>query len=113
MAVTGDTGNGTTVTLSSTGAIGHLYQEISGGSATLGSVDASHLGSSGDAEKLPQDLRENSDVTGTLIVKKDSGLPALGTVETLTLTYPKLVATNTAANTAGTGWISEMGKPGS
>ncbi len=111
MAVTGDTGNGTTVAFSTTTISGHVFQDLTGMEQTLGKIAASHLGTSGDAEYIPQDLRENSDITGNLIFSQDNGLPALGTVETLTITYPKLVATNTAANLAGTGWISRTGTP--
>ncbi len=111
MAVTGDTGNGTTVAFSSTTISGHVFQELGGGEATLGKVEASALGTSGDANYIPHDLRENADISGALIFSQDNGLPSLGTVETLTITFPKLVATNTAATLAGTGWISRTGPP--
>ena len=112
MAVTGDTGNGTTVAFSSTTVSGHIFQQLgSGGAAVRGMVDASSLATTGDEERIPMDYNTNEPVTGTLIFVQSGALPALGTVETMTITYPKLVATNTAANLAGTGIISRIGKP--
>lgn len=108
----GDTGNGTTVGFSSTTITGHLFQQLDGGEQTLGKVPTSSLATTGDATFIPADLRDNSDVTGTLIFVATGALPALGTVETLTITHPIHTSGNTTnATTAGTGFISRIGKP--
>lgn len=100
-----DTGHGATLTLSST-TINGLVRSINVGAETLGKVNRSALATTGFHEYLPGDLKEPPEVTMAFVFDSEAALPGLGTVETGTITYPN--AATTAANYAGTGFITSV-----
>jgi len=105
-----DTGNGTTLTLSSTGAVGNV-RRITGNEETLGKIGVSHLGTTGHNEYIPGDLSEPGEVTFEVELDPTTAKPGLGTVETATVTFPLGSGGSTAANTAGTGFLTKVSEP--
>ena len=108
MAGETDTGNGATLTLS-TGTTGD-FEQIDPGESTMGTVEDSHLGTSGEATVRPADLIEPGEVTGTYQWSADETPPVLGSVVTATVTWP-LVSGTTAANKAGTAIVTRVKYP--
>ncbi len=105
-----DTGNGATITFGTSGftanftLLGEVNQEIE-------KLDISHLGSSEYKQYMPADLAEPGEFNAEFQFDAAEDLPSLGVVETITVTYPKLVVTNDPATMSGTGYISKRSTP--
>lgn len=74
-------------------------------------LDVSHLGTTDFKEFIPGDLDDPGEVVIECQFDPTSNLPAMAAAETVTITYPKKVGTNNAANLAGTGFITKTGLP--
>jgi len=111
MADAADTGNGASLALGTTGAIGNI-RNIGQIASELGKLEDSHLGTTGNKTYIPDDLAEPGEMEVEVEFDRiTAGLPTVGTVETATITYPIYTAGNTAANHAGTGFISRVTTP--
>ncbi len=108
MANEEDTGNGATLTLS-TGTTGN-FEQIDPGEETIGTVEDSHLGTTGNETHRPADLGSPGEITGTYQWSADESPPVKGSVVTATVTWP-LVSGTTAANKAGTGIVTRVKYP--
>jgi hypothetical protein len=106
-----DTGHGATLTLSaSTGA--YKIRKIVGLKASIPVVNISHLGTTGQQETMPGDLEELDELQIEIVFEAVLGLPATGVVETVTVTFPlQSSGASTAANLAGTGYITSRKFP--
>ena len=105
-----DTGHGATITFSSTGGT-WLCRQISGPEVALPVVDSTYLGTSTERSKLPGDLDDWGPVTLEILYQGTQGLPARGTVQTITITHPIATGNTVPANLAGTGFINKVVYP--
>lgn len=117
MALTGDTGNGATLTLSlynGTSAITAALDVISikPGEITVGSVDVSTLATSTIRELIPNDLSEVGESSADFKWLTAGVKPTLPSVTgTCTLTWPLRTGETTAATMTGTGFITGLQAP--
>lgn len=72
-------------------------------------LNASHLGTTNQEESVAGDLAAISELTVTTLFNPGVNLAALGTSETVTLTYPKCNSGNNAGVFAGSGFIRQVG----
>lgn len=115
-----DTGNGATLTLATTGAIGSIV-EMTLPEWTLEKIDDSHLGTTNFRTYIPGDLAEPGEITATLIFDSElTTYPAIASTtdstwenpQTVTVTFPISNTSNTSAATlAGTGFITGFSFP--
>jgi hypothetical protein len=121
MPVTGDTGNGATLTLAifnGTTAITAALDVISvtPGAITAPGINASTLATSGTHEMIPNDLASVAESTATFKWLTQGAKPTLPSpAGTITLTFPLrtngTVAETTAATITGTGFITGITPP--
>ena len=105
----GDTGNGATVTRS--GFSGDIIS-ISFGNQTLEALDKSTLGDSTFMKKLAASLADAGAVTLEILSDAAVALPALGGAGiTTTFTWPLQTGETTAANIAGTAFVTDRKYP--
>jgi len=112
-----NTGHGGTAVLSATetaatATIGTV-RSISLGEMTTEEIDTTALSTTDFMTSIPGDLSSTPTVTVEAIFKTDDDIvAATGTVETMTITFPKEVATNTSPATySGTGYITSVTPP--
>jgi len=105
-----DTGNGATLALATTGAIGNI-RNIGEVARELGKLEDSHLGTTSNKTYIPDDLAEPGEIEVEVEFDASIELPGVGTVETVTITYPIITDGNTAANHAGTGFLTRVPTP--
>lgn len=98
------TGNGTTITFGTTGLAANVYS-IGEFSHELAALDTSHLGTTGFMTNMPDDLESPGEFEIEIEFDTEEDIPARGTVETITITYPQRTGETAAANHAGTGYI--------
>lgn len=101
-----DTGNGATITFGTTGFTGEIIS-IGGNEASLEALDTSHLGTTGNMTKAPADLVDQGDFSIEFFFDPDTQ-PTIGTVETITVTFPVPSGGLTGATLAGTGFINSF-----
>jgi hypothetical protein len=104
------TGNGATLALTTLGFVGN-WTRIGEWSAELPGLPASHLATTGFEEFIQADLATPGEIELEVQFNPQKALPAQTTVDTLTVTFPKSDSTSTAANLAGTGWLTKIGTP--
>jgi len=105
-----DTGHGASVTFGTTGGT-WLVRRISGPELTTPIVDKTYLATSTRRAYMPGDLQEVGPVTLEILFQGAQGLPAQGTVETITITHPTASGNSSPANLAGTGFIRRTKYP--
>lgn len=105
-----DTGNGATIILSSTGAVGNI-RNIGELAQELGKLETSHLGTTGRKTYMPDDLSEPGEIELEVEFDTSKELPALGAIETMTVTYPLRSGEAYPANHAGSGFVSRVATP--
>jgi|DEB0MinimDraft_3_1074331.scaffolds.fasta_scaffold61550_2 hypothetical protein len=107
-----DTGNGGTLTLSSTGSVGSV-RSLNLGEHSLPSIDSSHLGTTNWISSIPGDLADPGEVQIEAIFDQDTaGIPSLGTVEDITITFPIVNAANgTNATYTASGFLTNASLP--
>lgn len=107
-----DTGHGATLTFGTTGFT--LNRRMIGGSEfELPDVNKSHLGTTGFEEYMPGDLEEPGEFEAECEFTPGAAgsIPARGTVETITQTYPIATGQSAGGTLAGTGYIKKVGTP--
>lgn len=117
MALTGDTGNGTTVTLAANMGFGTATTaltpiDITQGEQTIGVVNVSTLATSGVEENIPSDLAMFAESSANFkwltsaasTVAMNASLPA--SAGTVLLTYPLRTGETTAATYSGTAFVT-------
>lgn len=104
-----DTGNGATIALSTTGAVGNI-RNIGEIATELGKLEVSHLGTLVNKEYIPDDLEEPGQVELEVEFDGTKSLPARGVVETATITYPQPDGFYSPVH-AGTGFITKVSTP--
>lgn len=122
MALTGDTGNGATITFAAnmgfgTNTVSLDVMTITPGEETVGVVDVSTLATTDAMESIPSDLREIGEATVTFkwLTQKTTtygnapDLPAAA--GTITITWPTRSGETTAATYAGTGFLTGFTPP--
>lgn len=103
----GWTGSGSSITFGTTSFVGK-YREIGGFSKSIESVDATTLdiAAADEAISIPGDNPEPSDVRCRVRYVGTQAHPAIGTVETITVTMRKETSgSSVAPNVAGSGYI--------
>lgn len=114
VTATPDTGHGATVTFGTTSWSGKIRGIPQNLTRTRPVVNISHLGTTGEQETMPGDLTELGEVELDVLYEASVGLPSFAAApETVTITYP-LQATGgavTAANVAGTAFVTHCGDP--
>ena len=104
MALSGDTGNGATLTLPSGYSVALI--DITPGKKTLAMIDSSTLATTGTRERIPGDLNDVASFTARFKWVPTVAEPTLGTVGTCTITLPLYGALTNAATYSGTGCIT-------
>ena len=107
-----DTGQGASLTLGTTGSVGTIRQ-ISIGESSIDTLDVSSLSSTDWMEMISTDLADPPEISAEILFDgTETNVPALGVAETITVTFPKVASTTvTAANYAGTGFITSYKLP--
>lgn len=105
-----DTGHGATATLSSS-AYSFNWTSLDLGEETLEPVDTTHLGTSGYRTSIPGDLKSPGQVTMPHQFDAEAAQIVLGTVETLTITFPQESGQSAAATLVGTGFFLRHKRP--
>jgi hypothetical protein len=118
MAISGDTGNGATLTFAANMGFGtattslSMAIDITQGEQTVGVIDTSTLSTAGSMESIPSDLAEFAESSANFkwltsaasTVAMNAVLPA--SAGTVLLTYPIRTGETTAATYSGTGYIT-------
>lgn len=105
-----DTGHGATMTFG-TSSLSYNWTSIDMGETTLPDVDTVHLGTTGNRTYLPGDLTDDGEVTIPFQFDAEAALPTLGSVETVTVTFPQEAGQTAPATYAGTAYIKRVRKP--
>jgi hypothetical protein len=117
MALTGDTGNGATLTLalfSGTTAITASLDPISitPAAITVGKVESSTLATVGHKEYIPDDLSDSGENTATFKYITTGAKPSLPSAAgTFTITLPLRTGETTAGTITGTGFVTGFTPP--
>jgi len=107
-----DTGNGATLVLSAGSFTTAMdIVSISPGSESVESLDVTTLASTGYKEYIPGDLKESPEISAEVLFDATLGLPEAGTTHLVTVTWPKIVATATAATLVGKGFVMSTEYP--
>jgi hypothetical protein len=105
------TGNSGTISLSSS-AISMSFTKIGEWQTTRNKLEASHLGTVGLKEYVPDDLAEPGEVEVEGFFDPRNDLPNINAAaETITITYPKEATGATAATLAGSGFLTMLSRP--
>ena len=115
MALTGDTGNSATFTLTTQTAVASLkVTKISIGEITLDMLDVSTLATTGFMEEIPSDLTAAPEVTIDYVFDVGAtNIAVTGLQDTATISFPlsPLLTTTTRATFAGTGVVVAVKLP--
>ena len=107
-----DTGHGATLTFGTTSGTFKLRGIPTNLKSSLPVVNISHMGTTTDQEVMPGDLVEHDEVECEILFEAVAGLPAPGTVETITITFPlQATGASVAASIAGTGFLTSRTFP--
>lgn len=107
-----DTGHGATLTLSVNTGTYKIRGIPTNLKSSLPVVNISYLGTSGDEEVMPGDLSTHDEIEVEVLFEAVTGMPPVGSVETVTITFPlQASGATTAANIAGTGFITSRTYP--
>ena len=111
MAYIGNTGQGATLTLATTGAVG-CVRSMQLPDWTVEKIDASCLDTTGYMRYISGDLIDPGDVEVVAVFDAAIDIPTPGVVEDITIDFPIGVDTNTTpAQLTGSGFISVSGLP--
>lgn len=95
-----DTGLGATLAFTTLSTFSPKIREIPGLKRSVETIDGSHLGTTGDQELFEGDLIKNSPITIPILWNTNDTIPAPGTKDTATITWPIRTLEATAANIA-------------
>lgn len=118
MALTGDTGNGATITFAANMGFGttttslSMAIDLTQGEQSIGIIDVSTLATSGVRESIPSDLAEFAESSANVkwltsaaaTVAMNANLPAVA--GSIVITYPARTGETTPANFTGTGFLT-------
>ena len=111
MAVLGDTGNGATVAFG-TSSLSLAVTSIQIGEIAIDMLDGSTLATTDYQETIASDLKRTPEVTLNVLFVASATAPVVGgAAETMTVTFPLLTGTTTAANLAGTAQFTSFKLP--
>lgn len=122
MAISGDTGNGATLTFAAnmgfgTATTSMICTTIDPGGYTRGGVEASTLATTGAEESIPTDLHKPKNGKATIKWLTTAGTnamyadPTSAGVGSIVITWPTRTGETTAANYTGTGFITDLTLP--
>lgn len=113
MALTGDTGNGATFTLTTQTAVASLkIDKISIGEITLDMLDVSVLATTGFMEEIASDLQKAPEVTIDYVFSGlATNIAITGLVDTATITFPIGPGQTAASTFAGTAVVRAVKMP--
>jgi hypothetical protein len=97
-----DTGQGASIAFTTASTFAPKVLEIPSLKRSGDEINGSHLGTSGDEEFIPGDLIKNDELAIPILWNTNDTLPAINSVDTLTITWALRTAEATAANIAGT-----------
>lgn len=107
-----DTGHGASLTMTTNTGSYKLRGVPTNLKSSLPIVNISYLGTATDQETMPGDLLEHDEVECEILFEAVTGMPAVGTVETITITFPlQSSGASIAANIAGTAFITSRTWP--
>jgi len=110
-----DTGHGASITFATTNWTGKVQGIPTNLDISVPRVDKSYLATSGEREYMAGDLKDHNEIEVDVLFEGVTGLPAVatgGSSETITITYPLPGGgAATAANVAGTGFITGVTYP--
>lgn len=107
------TGHGTTITFG-TSSFTAAFRSVGGATEDRPEIDTSYLGTTGHRTKIPGDLADagSFDIEFLVDAEDDPPWPDITEVaETVTITYPVTVTGQTAANEAGSAFVTSVTKP--
>lgn len=107
---TPDTGNLATLVFS--GGFSARILSIGELERSIGKLESSALDTEGDKEYVPDDLAETSDLELEFYFDPAATPPALGVVQTLTVSFPPHPGFSTPAGYTGSGFLMSFTKPG-
>ena len=107
-----DTGQGATLTLATTGAVG-VIRSMTLPEFAIDKIETSDLSTTGFKTYIATDLAEPGELTAEIIFDaEDDDVPSFGVSETVTVTWPIHTTGNTTnATLAGTGFITNFKLP--
>jgi len=105
-----DVGTGGTIVFATQGGSSSVIS-IAGHEESRGIVDTTHLGTTGQMTSIPNDLEEMTPFTVRIQFLGTAGLPTFAAAETVTVTHPLLAGGTTAANIAGTAYVTRRKFP--
>ena len=109
MALSGDTGNGATLTLPGSYSVAII--SIDPGAETLESLDVSTLATTSVHDMMPSDLKKVGECTVKFKWVSTTAAPTLGTVGTCTITLPTWQSLTNAPTYSGTGYLTSWKPP--
>lgn len=108
MALTGDTGNGATLTFG-TSALAYGWDSIQIGEESVDMLEVSTLATTGYKEMVASDLKETPEITVSFVTLTTSTAVTVGAApETITITFPQRTGETAAANIAGTAVVTSF-----
>lgn len=111
MACKGDTGQGATLTLSVTGAVGRI-RTMQLPTWAMEKIDMTALDSVDWMCSTPGDITDPGELTAEVIFDSEIAVPAPGTIEDATVDFPIQIDTNVSAATlVGSGFLTETQLP--
>ena len=107
-----DTGQGATLTLATTGAVG-VIRSMTLPEFAIDKIETSDLSTTGFKTYIATDLAAPGELTAEIIFDaEDDDVPSFGVSETVTVTWPIHTTGNTTnATLAGTGFITNFKLP--
>ena len=105
-----DTGNQATISFATTGFTGRFHM-IGSTEQEIADLEDSHLGTTDFKTYFPSDLAEPGEFEIEFEWQGDDTPPALGTIETITVTHPVPPGMSNGAVHAGTGYVKKVAYP--
>lgn len=111
--ITGDTGNGSTVTFASGITATLKVRRINFSAESVGKIDTSHLGTSGTRTFIPEDLTDATTLDLEVIWDTFDPKPVTGTtLGNVTVTFPLRTGETEEATVVAKGYVSMVQLPG-
>jgi hypothetical protein len=103
------TGHGASITFGTT-SFSAAFTSIGGSETTIDEIEDFDLSTTGHKTVRPSDLTDPGEFTVPFYCDGEDGYPAVGTVETITVTYAQQTGETAAATDVGTGFIKRVKK---
>lgn len=105
-----DTGHAATISFGTQGWSGRVLS-IGGHTETREAIETTYLATSGHREYMVPDVTEPGEFTIVVQYEGTVGVPTFAAAETVTVTHPLASGESTAANIAGTAFVTSRGFP--